>query len=287
MVVYTAQAQAIIGGQRAAEALIDSFIAYANMAYADSGVGHRFRLVHTQQVAYNDSGNILLDLQRLTAPDDGFLDPVHALRDEFGADLVSLISNTPSAGVAWGMTELSGAFESMAFSVLGADPGPLPGGLVFAHETGHNLGCQHNNGPNAPDALFCFSYGYRTPDNLWRTIMSGQPGTFVDLFSSPLLEIDGAPLGVPGAECPPDAADNVTSLNLAAPTVATFRPTAVPLQCPGDANGDGVVDVADLVIVLLHWGVCPGPDDCPGDVNGDGTVDVGDLLLVITSWTGS
>lgn len=26
--------------------------------------------------------------------------------------------------------------------------------------------------------------------------------------------------------------------------------------CPGDLNNDGVVDVADLVEVILHWGSC-------------------------------
>ena len=27
-------------------------------------------------------------------------------------------------------------------------------------------------------------------------------------------------------------------------------------QCPGDVNGDGVVDVVDLSLVILNWGVC-------------------------------
>ena len=45
---------------------------------------------------------------------------------------------------------------------------------------------------------FCCAFGYRTPDDQWRTIMSHPPGEFVDLFSSPELEFGGWPLGVSG-----------------------------------------------------------------------------------------
>lgn len=48
-----------------------------------------------------------------------------------------------------------------------------------------------------------------------------------------------------------------------------------------DINGDGVVDVADLVEVILAWGACA----CPADVNGDGIVDVSDLVEVIIAWS--
>ena len=37
-------------------------------------------------------------------------------------------------------------------------------------------------------------------------------------------------------------------------------------ETPGDTNGDGVVDVEDLLQVILDWGACPGPPtDCAGD----------------------
>lgn len=50
--------------------------------------------------------------------------------------------------------------------------------------------------------------------------------------------------------------------------------------CEGDATGDGVVDVEDLLAVLSDWGQAEGL----GDINGDGIVDVSDLLLVIANW---
>jgi len=50
---------------------------------------------------------------------------------------------------------------------------------------------------------------------------------------------------------------------------------------PGDINGDGLVNVTDLLAVIDDWGAC---SDCPGDVNNDGSVNVGDMLLVIGEW---
>jgi hypothetical protein len=59
-----------------------------------------------------------------------------------------------------------------------------------------------------------------------------------------------------------------------------------PAAVPGDANGDGTVDVADLVAVVLAWGPCPPicPPACPADVNDDCAVDVGDLVTVVLNW---
>ena len=50
----------------------------------------------------------------------------------------------------------------------------------------------------------------------------------------------------------------------------------------GDATGDGVVDINDLVAVINAWGECLG---CPEDINGDGYVDIDDLVMVINNWT--
>jgi 6-phosphogluconolactonase (cycloisomerase 2 family) len=74
----------------------------------------------------------------------------------------------------------------------------------------------------------------------------------------------------------------------AGPIVATggVRPESMaawhPSAMPGDATGDGAVDVEDMVLVILEWGASGGS---PADVNGDGVVDVEDLVLVILHWT--
>ena len=51
---------------------------------------------------------------------------------------------------------------------------------------------------------------------------------------------------------------------------------------PGDANGDGTVDVLDILEVLTAWGACPA---CMADFNDDGVVNVQDLLIVLANWT--
>jgi len=55
---------------------------------------------------------------------------------------------------------------------------------------------------------------------------------------------------------------------------------------PGDANGDCIVNVDDLLAVINAWGPCPNcpATFCPADLTGDCTVNVDDLLNVINHW---
>ena len=54
-------------------------------------------------------------------------------------------------------------------------------------------------------------------------------------------------------------------------------------SCAGDPdiNGDGVVNGADLTIILASWGAPGGP----ADVNCDGIIDGQDLTIVLADWT--
>jgi hypothetical protein len=56
--------------------------------------------------------------------------------------------------------------------------------------------------------------------------------------------------------------------------------TLIAPPVEGDVNGDGVVDVLDLLLVLAAWGNTSGPED----INGDGVVDVLDLLALLAAW---
>ena len=49
----------------------------------------------------------------------------------------------------------------------------------------------------------------------------------------------------------------------------------------GDTNGDGEVNVDDLIQVVMDWGPCSG---CDGDIDDNGTVNVDDLIVVIMNW---
>lgn len=53
--------------------------------------------------------------------------------------------------------------------------------------------------------------------------------------------------------------------------------------CPGDASGDGEVDLADLNLVLANF----GQSTSEGDTNGDGVVDLADLNTVLGAFGSS
>lgn len=50
--------------------------------------------------------------------------------------------------------------------------------------------------------------------------------------------------------------------------------------CEGDINGDGLVNVEDLLVLIGAW----GSDDPAADLDVNGTVGVSDLLLLIAAW---
>jgi len=51
---------------------------------------------------------------------------------------------------------------------------------------------------------------------------------------------------------------------------------------PGDVNGDGRVDAADIALLLNAWGT----SDPAADLDHSGTVDAPDLSIVLSGWTG-
>ena len=53
---------------------------------------------------------------------------------------------------------------------------------------------------------------------------------------------------------------------------------------PADLNGDGVVNGADLSILLAAWGACPPKAACPADLDGNGAVDGADLATLLAAW---
>ncbi|MDG2291030.1 MAG: dockerin type I domain-containing protein, partial [Phycisphaerales bacterium] len=51
--------------------------------------------------------------------------------------------------------------------------------------------------------------------------------------------------------------------------------------CLGDVDGDGSVNVVDLLAVISAWGPC---EECDADIDANGLVDVTDLLTIISAW---
>src|SRR5262249_55912312 len=83
MVVYSNQTAAAAGS--AIDAQIQQAIDTTNTVYSNSGITTRLRLVHAEQVNYNESGDFVTDLNWLDSDST-----VASLRNTYGADMVSM-----------------------------------------------------------------------------------------------------------------------------------------------------------------------------------------------------
>lgn len=230
LVVYTPTARIVSGGTDGVSALIELAALETNQAFANSGIDAVVRVVHTAELTgYAESGSFGTELSRLRVPTDGYLDEVHTLRDLYGADQVSMIvGNESSCGIAYVQDTPASWFDQLAFSVVSRNC--ATGYYSFAHELGHNLGCQHDHA-NAGNGAYSYSYGHRSSNNQWRTIMSYAPGTRIQHFSSPAVDYAGEATGVPeGGVNPADNAETIRSL---AAAMADFR------DRPVEAYGEG------------------------------------------------
>ena len=245
LVAYTTRIEALYG-QRGADALIIQAVAEANRAYGNSGILPRLNLVHTAVTDYRESGSMSTDLTRLQDGSDGHMDELHALRDQFGADLVSLIEDDASGcGLAYRMTSASSSFASYAFSVVHYDC--ATGYYSFAHELGHNQGAHHDP-DNAGSAIYPYAYGYQDPFRSFRTVMAYNCDggcQRVDHFSNPAILLNGQPTGADGLS------DNARTLNNTAATVAAFREQVA--QQPPSAPSALTATAAGYSAIALEW----------------------------------
>ncbi len=219
MVVWTPAAESAAGGVAAMRSLVDLAVSNANTAYANSGISTRLRLVHKAQVPYTESASISTDLSRLVSGGDGYLDSVQSLRDQYGADVVSLFgsgytSSSGACGIGYLMSFVSTSFASNAFNVV--DYSCAAGNLSFAHEVGHNEGMHHDPANASGTPAYSYSYGYVDPSCAFRTVMAYGGCQRVTQFSSPNVLYNGRVTGT-------STQNNALTLNNTAATVSNFR----------------------------------------------------------------
>ncbi|NJD07003.1 MAG: hypothetical protein FIA97_10975 [Methylococcaceae bacterium] len=206
---------------------INHLIAKANQAYIDSNINLKLRLVHAEPVRYTETGSNDRALSDLTLGRSTF-SKVSALRNHYGADLVTLLrpfkyQSQLSCGVAWvngaaGSTMKAGLGYSVVSDGIDAASGSYCSDFTLAHELGHNMGSAHDAIHSNVQGKFPFSYGFGA-NGKFGTIMSYY-NPAIGFFSSPSLTYNGQALGNSNA-------DNATSINRTAATVAGFLPSKV------------------------------------------------------------
>ncbi|PIE91282.1 MAG: hypothetical protein CR997_01705 [Acidobacteria bacterium] len=242
MILYTKGFAELRGDNTMAR--IQNYVDVANESYINSAIDTQLHLVHTLEVDYPDYtpdpsggdassiGIALMDLTYLQGNyKPGLFDNIEALRDQYGADQVTLINKVTTGeisgsgitcGLAWLITRnniSSGARISYAViedgTICGSDV------ITYAHEVGHNMGCAHDRNTtqlqDGSGGKFPYSYGYQDPPNQFVTVMAYAhtcPGTcfYINHFSNPEVNYEGAPTGVDHTD-PDNSADNARTIN--------------------------------------------------------------------------
>ena len=226
LVVYTPAALVWAGSVAAMESQILNSADLANVSYANSGIPLTITVAHMAQVQYVEDYALALALAKLTFDNDGIMDEVHTLRDEWDADMVALItSGGDVAGIGWILHSLDSTMAQRAFSITVYN---ALGSLTFAHELGHNMGCDHDQQNITAEGYRLFSYarGWRftaVEDGiLRRTVMSYAPGARIPHFSNPDISFKGTATGVPVGHV--DEAHCALTITQSAPYIAENRP---------------------------------------------------------------
>lgn len=207
----------------------------------NSNTGIELRLVHTHKTSYdevNDGVESEVQLKRLTQNDSdpvfddpnneygGHMEEVHDLRDQYGADIVSLIARIfDTGGLGWRLNSTGGNPE-FGFNLNRVQQ--IADGFTLIHEIGHNMGNSHSRTQQSSAAseaggLFHYSVGYQDQTNDFHTVMAYADGlSAAPIFSSPDLTWQGVSTGTNNLSTPEN---NALSMREIKKTISGYRNT--------------------------------------------------------------
>lgn len=237
LVVYTPKARNAAGGMAAMLNVINVAVSETNSAYLASGVRQRLRLAGTSEVTYNEdlvTGSDVYStiLHNLADPSDGLLDNVPSLRNQFSADLVTMLieGTLDNCGIGY----LANGDQRYGFNVV--ERTCAIGHYSFGHELGHNMGLDHDraNVTDFTSASRPYGYGYQDPDGVFRTIMAYSKGCTapcprIQRFSNPDVMYNGRTTGIAIGQA--SQADAAQALNDTALAVSNFRASTTTAGC--------------------------------------------------------
>ncbi|MER8044520.1 reprolysin-like metallopeptidase [Streptomyces sp. NPDC094032] len=229
LVGYTPGARTEAGGDEQIKAAAVRGIALTNEAFAESGVKTRVRLVGTALASVSASLDGVTNslLAAVATTNDGIADNIPQLRDQYGADLVSVIAAGRAAGgLGYTPPNPGPSTAAWGYSVVGQSAIPR---FSMGHEIGHNLSADHDRvtQPVQPENG---ATGYFPPKGEWSSLMAYESScrkatkgvcTRINRFSNPKQSYRGLPLGVPIGK--PDSADSTDVLSRTGKAVAAYR----------------------------------------------------------------
>ncbi len=250
LIAYTPKARSNAGGAAGIESKILNTLTRSNQAYLNSKVNIQLNLVGLTETAYTEMGSIETALGRLKGTTDGYMDEIHTLRNQVGADIVVLVTaESDYCGIAYRMPSLSSSFAIYAFAVVHDDSkyNCIGSNNTFAHEVGHVQGNMHNATSSTGTPIYPDSYGYQVCGN-YRDIMaySCTGETRIPYFSNPDVTWNGFPTGVL------NTANAARSMNATASTIASFRTTATVATVP-TAPGNLAAAANSSSSIVLTW----------------------------------
>ncbi len=198
MVFYTPAVIAAAGSESAVQSTILVTFPSINASYTNSLIHTSARLVYMGFVNYNENGTFEDHRNRFQDFDDGTMDVVNQLRDQYQADILTLLVNDDDGGTLCGMAYCA-TDQDLGFCVV--NYGCAQTSMSWQHEIGHLQGCAHDPANAGPCGLHDNSRGYLLTDTLGnrvRTIMAynAAPGyQRINWFSNPNVMRNGSAMG--------------------------------------------------------------------------------------------
>jgi len=228
LVLYTPGAANAVSDIRAR---IKQYVANANLANNNDGIGYKFNLVRVQQYNFTETSSISSDLATIRT------DPTIAtLRANYAADLVALVgtgyvAGSNLCGLGYQNNDWGSTGKAYGFSIW--DPSTTRcNSTTGAHEMGHNMTLRHDwanddqNGANSP-SYGSYNHGYTSVPGDFNTVMGYStpacPGggcTAIPYWSNPNANYNNVPRGT--AESLPQPAYDAKALAYVMPYAAKW-----------------------------------------------------------------
>ncbi len=301
MVVYTSAARVWADSYSTGiNNVIAQSMASGQLVNDNSNTDLTFRLVHSFETDYTESGNSNTDLIRITNIADGYMDNVHTFRDQYGADLVVLLAKVNDAGgVGWLLNNEAG-LPDYAFSLTRVQQAQWT--YTVVHELGHNMGAHHSKLQNFQPGpgLYSYSAGWRwvgADSGKYCSVMTYQSGVYfpdgqthsrVAYWSNPDVTYQSV---ATGDALDGDNAHNVRNTKSVVsqyrntvdyPTISISSPSSTstvsgPITYAITYSGANNVTLASQDITLNRTGNANGSVSVSGSGNASRTVTISDI----------